>query len=54
MIHTTADGGTVEVRRVGITFDMHVRDPAGRTVATVTMSADDAYALLLDLEDLEP
>ncbi|MFC9651442.1 hypothetical protein [Streptomyces sp. NPDC056937] len=35
--------------RMGTTADIHVRDAAGRTVATVTMNDDDATALLADL-----
>ncbi|MFE3591967.1 hypothetical protein ACFXOY_31190 [Streptomyces niveus] len=49
MKFTTADGGTVDVTRMGITVDIHVRDAAGRTVATVAMNDDDATALLADL-----
>jgi hypothetical protein len=48
--YTTADGGTVEATRRGLEIDLHVRDAAGRTVATVVMSGDDAYALLEDLD----
>ncbi|MBT2401294.1 hypothetical protein AB0M39_33485 [Streptomyces sp. NPDC051907] len=46
---TTADGGTVDVTRRGIEVDMHLRDPAGRTVATVVLPADDASALVDEL-----
>ncbi|WP_188278954.1 hypothetical protein [Streptomyces sp. CBMA370] len=49
MKFTTSDGGTVDVTRVGITVDIHVRNAAGRTVATVTMNDDDAAGLLADL-----
>jgi hypothetical protein len=45
----TADGGTIEITRMGITVDMHVRAASGRTVATVTMDDDDASALLADM-----
>lgn len=48
--YNTADGGTIEATRRGIEVDLHVRDAAGRTVATVQMSTDDAWALLDDLE----
>ncbi|MFE0699394.1 hypothetical protein [Streptomyces sp. NPDC058872] len=51
---STADGGTVEVTRVGITFDVHVRDASGRTVATIDMSSDDAFWLMQELEELNP
>ncbi|MGW3931101.1 hypothetical protein ACWECC_23785 [Streptomyces microflavus] len=51
---STADGGSVEMTRVGIAFDMHVRDAAGRTVATVDMNSDEAFALMRELEDLNP
>ncbi|GGU49197.1 hypothetical protein GCM10010289_82200 [Streptomyces violascens] len=54
MKFSTADGGTVEVTRVGISFDIHVRDAAGRTVATVDMSSDDAFALMQELDSLNP
>ncbi|WP_458085767.1 hypothetical protein [Streptomyces malaysiensis] len=48
---TTANGGTVEAIRVGIRWDLNVRDAAGRTVATVDMSDDDMWALVGDIED---
>ncbi|MDJ0461990.1 hypothetical protein [Streptomyces sp. H27-C3] len=49
MKFTTADGSTVEVTRVGIRSDIHVRDAAGRTVATVTMNGHDTAGLLTNL-----
>lgn len=52
--HHTHDGGTVEVTRRGLLLDLHVRDAAGRTVATVEMDEGEAGGLLLDLrEELE-
>ncbi|GAB2572631.1 hypothetical protein GCM10027168_01830 [Streptomyces capparidis] len=54
MRFATAEGGTVEVTRVGASYDIHVRDAAGRTVATVDMSADDAFRLMRKIEDLNP
>ncbi|MFJ9961106.1 hypothetical protein [Streptomyces avermitilis] len=48
--YRTADGGTIEATRRGIEVDLHVRNAAGRTVATVEMSADDAFALTNDLK----
>jgi CYTH domain-containing protein len=47
--YTTADGSTVEVTRRGYTVDMHLRNAAGHTVATVEMNDDDANALIDDL-----
>lgn len=49
-IHT-ADGSSVTITPRGIEYDLHVRDAAGRTVATVEMSADDYAALRADMED---
>lgn len=49
-IHT-ADGSTVTITPRGIEYDLHVRDAAGRTVATVEMSQDDLDALYTDLAD---
>jgi hypothetical protein len=48
-IHT-ADGSTVTVTPRGIEFDLHVRDAAGRTVATVVMSQDDLDALYEEMD----
>lgn len=45
----TATGGTVEAQRVGIGWDIHVRAAGGRTIATVSMSDDDARGLMADL-----
>ena len=52
-IYTTADGGTIEVFRVGGSgwYDLHVRNAAGATVATVSLSEDDLYALLADAKE---
>jgi hypothetical protein len=47
--YTTADGGTIEATRRGLEIDLHVRDAAGRTVATVVLSENDAAVLLSDL-----
>jgi hypothetical protein len=51
---STADGSTVEVTRVGIRYDVHVRNAAGHTVATVDMSEDDMSALVADADLLLP
>jgi hypothetical protein len=48
-IHT-ADGSTVTVTPRGIEFDLHVRNAAGRTVATVVMSQDDLDALYAEMD----
>ncbi len=48
-IHT-ADGSTVSITPRGIEYDLHVRDAAGRTVATVEMSQDDLDALYLEMD----
>lgn len=50
--YNTHDGGTVEATRRGYLVDLHVRDAAGRTVATVEMSTNDAYALVAELEEV--
>ncbi|MFF1625580.1 hypothetical protein [Streptomyces sp. NPDC058272] len=49
-IHT-ADGSSVTVTPRGIEYDLHVRDAAGRTVATVEMSQDDLDALYMDMDE---
>ncbi|MFF4952262.1 hypothetical protein [Streptomyces chattanoogensis] len=49
-IFNTHDGGTVEATRRGYVIDLHVRDAAGRTVATVEMGTGEASALLADLK----
>lgn len=49
--YSTHDGGTLEVTRRGYLVDLHTRDAAGRTVATVEMNTDDAAALLSELAD---
>lgn len=49
-IHT-ADGSTVTITPRGIEYDLHVRDAAGHTVATVEMSADDYRALQAEMDD---
>ncbi|MFF3312487.1 hypothetical protein [Streptomyces sp. NPDC002952] len=48
-IHT-ADGSSVTVTPRGIEYDLHVRDAAGRTVATVEMSQDDLDALYEEMD----
>ncbi|WP_326792017.1 hypothetical protein OHA79_09455 [Streptomyces sp. NBC_00841] len=48
-IYTTADGGTIEATRRGLEIDLHVRNAAGRTVATVVMSESAAESLLAEL-----
>lgn len=50
-IHTS-DGSSVTITPRGIEYDLHVRDAAGRTVATVVMSADDLDALLQEGEEV--
>ncbi|MEU1037676.1 hypothetical protein [Streptomyces sp. NPDC005907] len=50
-IHT-ADGSSVTITPRGIEYDLHVRDAAGRTVATVEMDADDLAALSDEAEEL--
>ncbi|MDX2390204.1 hypothetical protein NJL88_09015 [Streptomyces sp. DK15] len=47
--YTTRDGSTIEITRRGYTVDMHLRNAAGHTVATVEMGDDDASALIADL-----
>ncbi|MEE1835779.1 hypothetical protein [Streptomyces sp. SP17KL33] len=50
LTYHTANGGTVEATRRGYEVDLNVKAPNGETIATVTMSTDDAYALLDNLE----
>ncbi|MGI5347015.1 hypothetical protein ACQEU8_02330 [Streptomyces sp. CA-250714] len=50
MRYHTHDGGTVEAERRGYLVDLHVRDAAGRTIATVEMGTEEASALLRDLD----
>ena len=52
MIIGTRDGGTIEVTRCGALVDLHVRDSAGRTVATVTRRASDVALLLAQTRSL--
>ena len=47
--YTTHDGGTIDVETRGSVVDMHLRNAAGRTVATVEMTEDDAEALITKL-----
>ncbi|MFD3952199.1 hypothetical protein ACFWRC_19510 [Streptomyces albidoflavus] len=49
-IHT-ADGSTVTVTPRGIEYDLHVRNAAGHTVATVEMSRDDYLVLLAEMRE---
>lgn len=44
----TATGGTVEATRVGVEFDLNVRNAAGRTVATVRMDEGEFRGLYAD------
>lgn len=54
MKYRTTDGGTVEITRMGTEFDMHARDVSGRTIATVEMNADQAFALMQELKNSNP
>ena len=47
--YTLANGSTLDVTRSGIGFDLHLRAADGRTVSTVYLDEDDAYALINDL-----
>ncbi|MFJ4666750.1 hypothetical protein [Kitasatospora purpeofusca] len=49
MLHTTANGETIEVTRYGSRVEMHLRAPDGRTMASVNMSERDAEALMNEL-----
>lgn len=49
-IHT-ADGSSVSITPRGIEYDLHVQDAAGRTIATVEMSADDYAALRAEMRE---
>ncbi|BDM70589.1 hypothetical protein HEK616_40760 [Streptomyces nigrescens] len=45
----TADGHTISVSPVGDHYDLHVRDEAGRTLATVTMTPAELDALRAEI-----
>ncbi|MEU1200137.1 hypothetical protein ABZ446_28480 [Streptomyces sp. NPDC005813] len=49
-IHT-ADGSSVTITPRGVEYDLHIRDAAGRTIATVEMSQDDLDALYLEMDE---
>jgi hypothetical protein len=49
-IHT-ADGSSVTITPRGIEYDLHVRNAAGHTVATVEMSQDDLDALYEEMDE---
>ncbi|WP_008412906.1 hypothetical protein [Streptomyces sp. SM8] len=49
-IHT-ADGSTVTVTPRGIEYDLHIRNAAGRTVATVEMNRADYLSLLAEMRE---
>ncbi|MFD9442140.1 hypothetical protein [Streptomyces sp. NPDC060001] len=51
-IHT-ADGSSVSITPRGIEYDLHVRNAAGQTVATVEMNADDLDALINEAEKVQ-
>jgi len=46
----TANGGVIEVTRMGLLWDMRLRNEKGETVATVVLNSDDADALIGSLE----
>jgi len=48
----TVEGWTIEAQWRGIRIDLHVRNAAGRTVATVELNEDDAAALVADLKEI--
>jgi hypothetical protein len=50
--YTTANGGTIEATRRGLEIDLHVRDAAGRTVATVVLDEHDAWGLINNLVEV--
>ncbi|WP_328742926.1 hypothetical protein OG436_29485 [Streptomyces caniferus] len=51
-IHT-ADGHTISVSPAGLyKYDLHVRDEAGRTLATVTMTPAELTALHAEIEEV--
>jgi hypothetical protein len=47
--YTTRNGGTLEIIRSGALTDMHVKDEAGETVATVVKPHAEAVPLILAL-----
>jgi hypothetical protein len=47
--YTTRNGGTLEVIRTGALTDMHVKNEAGETVATVVKPHAEAVPLILAL-----
>ncbi|WP_405620275.1 hypothetical protein [Streptomyces sp. NBC_00076] len=46
----TADGSSVTITPRGIEYDLHLRDAAGRSIATVEMNEDDVKALIAEAE----
>lgn len=49
MRYATSDGGTVEVIRAGAYVDLHLRNAAGATTATVHTTYAESVRLLLGL-----
>lgn len=49
MKYATRDGGTVEVTRIGAYVDLHLRNAAGMTTATVHATYAESVRLLLSL-----
>jgi hypothetical protein len=47
--YTTRNGGSLEVIRNGALTDLHVKDPAGETVATVVKPHAEAVPLIATL-----
>jgi hypothetical protein len=52
-IHT-ADGSSVTITPRGIEYDLHVRNAAGATIATVAMNGDDLAALIAEADEVAP
>ncbi|MEV4037708.1 hypothetical protein [Streptomyces umbrinus] len=50
-IHTS-DGSSVSITPRGILYDLHVRNAAGATVATVVMNSDALDALVDEAEEV--
>lgn len=48
--YDTANGGTVQVYRIGIELEFEYRNPSGATVATVRMSNLDGRRLINQIE----
>jgi hypothetical protein len=50
MQFTTKDGGSVEITRIAGMHDVHVRNSAGESIATVRMTDPEAMTLVYEIQ----